>query len=68
MRLAKNCTGIIRHNMELELIPCKGGWSYQWHDQHGAVRCSGWLPSGDRHEAERVAIEILEAAVKGVTR
>lgn len=40
--------------VELVLIPCGKGHSYEWHDRTGHVVCSGWC-AGNEEEASYAA-------------
>ncbi len=48
----------IYEDLELVLTQCDDGYSYEWQDQHGAVRCCGWF-RGSESEARGEAIAHL---------
>ncbi len=49
----------IYEDLELVLVKCEDGYSYDWQDQHGATRCCGWF-RGTESQACVEAIAHLE--------
>jgi len=44
--------------LDLILIECKDGFSYEWQDGHGKIWCSGWLPGTKRYVHEAALYQI----------
>lgn len=48
--------------LDLVLVRCRDGWSYEWQDQHGRVVCCGWSRGTKREGREEAHAHLREAA------